>query len=93
MCLQSSYGSKPKYIVVMFYALEPTRKYNQFQDVKIPSARALYNRYGAQQGTGVFVSSDEIGTPVNFGNNVIDDVVRSDKILNDAYSDSINFGV
>lgn len=75
----------------MFYALEPTRKFNQFQDVKIPSARSLYNRYGAQLGSGVFSASDEIGTPVNFGNSVIDDVVRSDKLLNDAYADSMNF--
>lgn len=75
----------------MFYGLEPTRKFNQFQDVKIPSARSLYSRYGAQFGSGVLASSDEIGTPVNFGNSVIDDVVRSDKLLNDAYSDSINF--
>lgn len=75
----------------MFYALEPTRKFNAFQDVKIPSTRSLYSRYGAQMGTGIFTASDEIVNPVNFGNSVIDDVVRSEKLLSDAYADSMNF--
>lgn len=75
----------------MFYGIEKTRQINRFVDVKIPSARSLYMRYGAQQGTGVFsTAQSDIAEPVNFGSSVIGDVIRADNIISAAYQDSIN---
>lgn len=75
----------------MFYGIEKTRQINRFVDVKIPSARSLYMRYGAQQGIGVFsTAQSDIAEPVNFGSSVIGDVIRADNIISAAYQDSMN---
>lgn len=75
----------------MFYGIENTRKINRFVDVKIPSARSLYMRYGVQQGYGVFsTAQSDVVEPVNFGSTVIGDVIRADNIISTAYQDSIN---
>ncbi len=78
----------------MFYGIEKTRQINRFVDVKIPSARSLYMRYGAQQGTGVFsTGQSDVVEPVNFGSTVIGDVIRADNIISTAYQDSMNHDV
>ncbi len=78
----------------MFYGIEQTRKMNRFVDVKIPSTRSLYMRYGVQQGIGVFsTAQSDVVEPVNFGSTVIGDVIRADNIISTAYQDSINHDV
>lgn len=78
----------------MFYGIEQSRSINRFVDVKIPTARALYCRYGAQHGIGVFsTDSEDKSMPVNFGSTIIGDVIRADNFLSKAYEDSINHDV
>ena len=78
----------------MFYGIEKTRQINRFVDVKIPSARSLYMRYGTQQGSGVFsTAQSDIVEPVNFGSSVIGDVIRADNIISTAYQDSLNHDI
>lgn len=71
----------------MFYGNKETRKINQFQDVRIPSARNLYERYGAAIGKGVYQHSDDIGNPVFLGNNVIDSVTYAHNALQKGFED------
>lgn len=74
----------------MFYSIEQTRNYNKFQDVRIPSARNLYERYGAAVGKGVYnTSSDEISNPVHLSNNIIDNVAYAQDALSKSF-DEIN---
>ena len=74
----------------MFYSTKETRDFNKFQDIRIPSARNLYERYGAAVGKGVYnTTSDEISNPVHLSNNIIDNVSFAQDALSMSY-DEIN---
>ncbi len=72
----------------MFYAIEQTRRINRFQDVKIPSARALYERYGASIGKGCYSTDmNEIGIPANMSSNVISNVSQAESLLQEGFAE------
>lgn len=72
----------------MFYSIEQTRNYNRFEDIRIPSARNLYERYGASVGKGVFnTSSEQISNPVHLSNNIIDNVAYAQDALTKSFDE------